>query len=231
MGSWIHETIYWKCIDVFWRKWLLIANVVFGITGIVIAIAGAGAITQTEQVQEEVVILEFFDLTLLAWAVMLTGLMTIAVASIGFMGALKYKVSYLKVYTFILFLVCCLELGVGIYLASLEVDVLSSFWFEETADGFGRRIAYQTYFDCCGWATVTDTYPYPGGGLGPECHNYAISLTCRQATEDWMGVYIAPIAVAVVIIPLFQIISLAGSCMILQFAGSQTVEEDHAFSY
>ena len=55
------------------------------------------AISQTETVQKEVVILEFFDLTLLAWAVMLTGFMTIVTAALGFWGALNYKVSYLKV--------------------------------------------------------------------------------------------------------------------------------------
>ena len=140
---------------------------------------------ETETVQEEVVILQWFDLSLLAWAVFFSGLLTIVTGGVGFYGAYHAKLTYMKVvlllkwyssdcivqYTFILFMVCCLELGIGIYLATLEVDVLEQFWFEDTDTGYGRRESFQEYFQCCGWSSLTDSYPYPGGGSSLFCPN------------------------------------------------------------
>lgn len=224
-----------KCAD--WvaeklaRNWILGVNVLFFLFAIILMIMAVGAITQVAQVTENVVILQFFDLTLMAWCIFLMGLMTLITSVLGFYGAYSWKVTPIKVYTFILFMVICLELGVGIYIFQLDVDSLESFWFTDTDVGYDRRESYQGYFDCCGWNTITDSYPYPGGGLGPECHDFGIALTCRQASVNWMDEYILPISTAIIIVPMIEFISLIGAFFIMATAGQQSNGRDFDFHY
>jgi hypothetical protein len=117
------------------RPWLIGINLILMVCGALITILGIVGIAETSTIQESAAILEWFNLLLLAWAVFITGILLSVTAFAGFWGAYNTVTSFLKMYTFILFLVFCLELGIGIYLASIDVDVLSSFWFEDTELG------------------------------------------------------------------------------------------------
>ena len=68
--------------------------------GIILIIMALAAITQIDDAMEEVAILRFFDLTLMAWCIFITALMTIITSALGFVGAWAYKVNMIKVVPF-----------------------------------------------------------------------------------------------------------------------------------
>lgn len=219
------------CAEKLSRNWLIIVNVLFIVCGVGIFMGGFLALNLDITSDPSYDILRAFDIELLAWAILFTGATLILTSFFGLYGAYFYLIRPLKTYTLVLFLICAMEMGLGIYLSTLDVDALSDFWFEDTDAAYGRREAYQDYFQCCGWNTVTDTYPFPGGGLGPACPDPAISISCVQATQDFLAQYINPITIVIIIVPSIQVISLMGACTILFYQEGNVQKMDDAFNH
>jgi hypothetical protein len=226
LGTWLAEGPF--------QKWLIVINILFGLFGTVMIIMGILGIYQADELSEEAGgLLDSFDTDSIAVLVIICGVGTVVTAFCGFTGAYQRLTTRIKAYATILFLTFCMEIGMAIYMYGLDADDAKEYWFEDTADGYELRESVQTYFSCCGWDLLTDSMPLPGGGLGPACHDYAIRLTCLQASRNWIDEWIYPAALLSLIVISLETVSLVAACTILFTVETSTKVdgEDEAFDY
>jgi len=210
----------------FTRIVLLAINTFFFGAGVLIVILGAVAKGKADQFEHDAEIFHWYQAGVSTAILIATGAGTMFTSAVGFLGVYKRWTTCLKIYTVIMFLVCVLQLAIGIFLFTRDVDKqIEDYWFDPTTNGVTQRSDYQYVRSCCGWATTTDSrtqawgptncppafvpgyewQPRPEGAWPP----------CRQATIDWVHQYINPISVAAIVLSVFQFIALAGSCFII----------------
>jgi len=206
------------------RYLVIFINVLFKAFGIAILVAGFVAFNKASDLESNAAIFQALNVKLVASVIVSVGIATIVASSSGCLGAVFQNTTCLKAYVIVLFAICCLQIAIGSYLISLNVDDLESVWAEDTQQGEDRREAYQNYMQCCGWEWVTDSMPEtPCPGL--------YTTSCSQATKNIMAKYMTPVALAAVIIGVLEILSLLSTCIII-FA-SQRKEDywDNPFGY
>jgi len=210
----------------FTRVLLLGINCFFFGAGVLIVILGAVANANADQFEADASIFHWYQAGVSTAILIATGAGTIATATVGFIGVYFRWTTCLKLYTIVMFLVCALQLAIGIFLFTRNVNTqISDYWFDPTATGLDNRSAYQVTRSCCGWATTTDTRTQAWGPTdcppafvpGYEWVPRAPGAwpPCEQATIDWVHKYIDPISVAAIVLSVFQFVALSGSCFIV----------------
>eukprot|EP00456_Euglypha_rotunda_P000002 TRINITY_DN0_c0_g1_i4.p1 TRINITY_DN0_c0_g1~~TRINITY_DN0_c0_g1_i4.p1 ORF type:complete len:228 (+),score=24.70 TRINITY_DN0_c0_g1_i4:87-770(+) len=191
----------------FTRILLLGINCFFMGAGILIVILGSVAKKSADQFEKDAEIFHWYQAGVSTAILIATGAGTIATSLVGFAGVYFRWTTCLKIYTIVMFGVCALQLAIGIFLFTRDVDTqIEDYWFDPTQDGLNNRVDYQATRDCCGWTTTTDSrtqawgptncpaafvpgyewQPRPDGAWPP----------CRVATIDWVKDYIDPISIA-----------------------------------
>jgi len=202
-------------------------NIFFLGAGILIIILGAVSIGKAAQFEQQSTLFRNMDTRVACAILIATGAGTVATAILGFIGVAFRWATTMKLYTVIMFLVCVLQLAMGIFLFVRNPQkVEGDLWFDPTADGIVTRVAYQNYLKCCGWDLTIDTRTDAWGPT--DCPigyvwGYEEGLPgawppCRKATEDWMKKYMNPISQAAIVLAVFQFVALSGSCFIVMVA-------------
>jgi len=206
------------------RYIVVLVNVAFIVMGIIIMITGFVAYGLAQNVESSAIIFRSLQVSLIAELITITGLMTIAISLTGCYGAYMKDSNYLKFYAVSLFIVCCIQLGMGAYLMSLNVDSLYNTWAQDDTQGEEQREDYENYMHCCGWDWVTDSMPET------PCDGYRV--TCKQATQNWLNSHMASVAAAAVGIAVVELVSLIATCIIIATSGKKSEDfYDSPFSY
>jgi len=197
--------------------------------GILIIILGAVAIGKAAQFEAQSSLFQFMDTRVSCAILIATGAGSVAVAIVGFVGVAFKMPNTMKLYTVIMFLVCTLQLAMGIFLFTRDPNkVEGDLWFDPTAQGITVRVAYQNYLACCGWENTIDTQtdawgptPCPIGFVyGWEDTPPADGAwpPCWTATTTWLAHYMNPLSEAAIVLSVFQFIAISGSCFIVMVA-------------
>jgi len=204
-------------------------NVFFLGAGLLIIILGAVAIGKAAQFESQSSLFQYMDTRVACAILIATGAGTVAVAIVGFVGVAFKMPNTMKLYTVIMFLVCTLQLAMGIFLFTRSPNTVEGdLWFDPTAQGVAVRTSYQNFLDCCGWENTIDTQtdawgptPCPIGFVyGWEAQPRAPGAwpPCWTATNTWLAKYMNPISEAAIVLSVFQFIALTGSCFIVMVA-------------
>jgi len=213
----------------FTRILLLGINFFFLGAGLLIVIIGAVSKSNADGFEKDAPMFHWYQSSISCAILIATGAGTIATSIVGFLGVYFRWTTCLKIYTIVMFGVCALQLAIGIFLFTRNVDTqIEDYWFDPTSDGVSERQKYQVTRDCCGWRTTTDTRTQAWGPT--DCPQHFVPgyewepqpanawPPCRQATIDWVHTYIDPISTAAIVLSVFQFIALAGSCWIVMVA-------------
>lgn len=207
----------------------MIINIFFLGAGILIVILGSVAIGKAGQFEASSQLFQNMDTEVSCAILIATGAGTIATAIVGFVGVAFKWTTTLKLYTVIMFLVCVLQLAMGIFLFTRNPDkIMGDLWFDPTADGIVTRTSYQNYLRCCGWYNTIDSRTDAWGPTDPpigfvygweeEPRNPGAWPPCLTATQDWLKKYLNPLSVAAIVLAVFQFVALSGSCFIIMIA-------------
>eukprot|EP00808_Paulinella_micropora_P019947 g80536.t1 len=149
-----------------------------------------------------------------------TGIACVTVALLGMLGAYKRYPTLLKAYIVLMFLILMLQMAMGIYMKSTDVEgTIQKEFLKDTPEGQQNRIAYQNYLECCGWNhPLIDTLALDD----PYCPWYEIgsTRTCADATADWLQKYAGPVAGLAVALAVLELIALSASCFVVMNAKS-----------
>jgi len=208
---------------------LMAINIFFLGAGLLIIILGAVAIGKAAQFEAQSTLFRYMDTRVSCAILIATGAGTVAVAIVGFVGVAFKMPNTMKLYTVVMFLVCTLQLAMGIFLYSRDPNkVEGDLWFDPTAQGITVRVAYQNYLSCCGWENTIDTQtdawgptPCPIGfvyGWEAEPRAPGAWPPCWHATNIFLASKMNPISVAAIVLSVFQFIALTGSCFIVMVA-------------
>jgi len=192
--------------------------------GLAITIAGSVAYSKSGQLENSAEIFKTLNVKLIAAFIVSLGIATIVTSLSGFVGAATKNTTFLKIYAVILFCVCAIQLGIGSYMVTLNVDDLRAEWFKDTDQGEARREQYQDYMDCCGFEFITDSQPET------ECPSNS-KTSCKDATMAFMKKYLAPVAVIAVVIAVIELISLTATCIIIATSATKEDFYDNPFGY
>jgi len=204
-------------------------NIFFLGAGILIVILGAVAIGKAAQFEAASTLFRNLDTRVSCAILIATGAGTIATAIVGFVGVAFRWTTTLKLYTVIMFLVCVLQLAMGIFLYTRDPDKIEgSLWFDPTANGIAPRTAYQNYLKCAGWYNTIDSRTDAWGPTDPPI-GYVYGWEevpplpgawppCLIATQNWLKKYINPLSQAAIVLAVFQFVALLGSCFIIMVA-------------
>jgi len=118
----------------------------------------------------------------------------------------KLRRLLLSAYLFTLFCVMLIQLCMCVFLyqygtAQALDDVVEDRWFEEGEEALQRRIDYQDYFDCCGWANAYDSR---ASGYNTPCPR-TNPTACREATIDWFNEQFFPIAIFGIVLAICEV--------------------------
>jgi len=206
------------------RYIVVLVNVAFIVMGCIIMITGAAAYAKAQSVENSAVIFRTLNVSLIGELITCAGLITIVISLTGCYGAIARDPNYLKFYAISLFIIVCIQLGMGAYLMSLNIDSLYNTWATDTDQGEQNREDYENYMHCCGWDYVTDSMPET------PCAGYRV--TCKQATKDFISKYMGPVAAAAVAIAVIELVSLIATLVVI-FSSGKKVEDfyDNPFSY
>jgi len=204
-------------------------NIFFLGAGILIVILGAVAVGKAAQFEANSNLFKYMDARVACAILIATGAGTIATAIVGFVATAFRWATTMKLYTVIMFLVCTLQLAMGIFLYTRDPQkVEGDLWFDPTANGITTRVAYQNFLQCCGWENTIDTRTDAWGPT--ECpigYVYGWEESpqapgawppCYYATTQWLKKYMNPISQAAIVLSVFQFVALTGSCFIVMTA-------------
>jgi len=204
-------------------------NVFFLGAGLLIIILGAVAIGKAAQFESQSSLFQYMDTRVACAILIATGAGTVAVAIVGFVGVAFKMPNTMKLYTVIMFLVCTLQLAMGIFLFTRSPNTVEGdLWFDPTAQGVAVRTSYQNYLGCCGWENTIDTQTDAWGptpcpikfvyGWEDQPRAPGANPPCWTATNTWLAKYMNPISEAAIVLSVFQFIALTGSCFIVMVA-------------
>jgi len=208
----------------FTRVILMAINIFFLGAGVLIVIFASVSIGKAAQFEQQSNLFQNMDTRVSCAILIATGAGTIAVAIMGFVAVTFRWTTTLKLYTVIMFLVCTLQLAMGIFLYTRNPDkIMGDLWFDPTAPGIATRVAYQNFLSCCGWYNTIDTQTDAWGPTtcpvgyiwGYEDGLAGAWPPCLPATQKWLKSYIIPLAEAAVVLAVFQFVALSGSCFII----------------
>jgi len=204
-------------------------NVFFLGAGLLIIILGAVAIGKAAQFESQSSLFQYMDTRVACAILIATGAGTVAVAIVGFVGVAFKMPNTMKLYTVIMFLVCTLQLAMGIFLFTRSPNTVEGdLWFDPTAQGVAVRTSYQNFLGCCGWENTIDTQTDAWGptpcpikfvyGWEDQPRAPGANPPCWTATNTWLAKYMNPISEAAIVLSVFQFIALSGSCFIVMVA-------------
>jgi len=213
----------------FTRIILMAINIFFMGAGILIVILGAVSLGKAAQFEDQSSLFRNMDTKVSCAILIATGAGSIATAIVGFIGVAFRWATTMKLYTVIMFLVCTLQLSMGIFLFTRNPEkVEGDLWFDPTTDGVTTRIAYQNYLKCCGWENTIDTRTDAWGPTDcPIGYVYGWEEVpqrpgawppCLTATQKWLKNYMNPLSQAAIVLAVFQFLALTGSCFIVMVA-------------
>jgi len=213
----------------FTRIVLMAINVFFLGAGLLIIILGAVAIGKAAQFESQSSLFQYMDTRVACAILIATGAGTVAVAIVGFVGVAFKMPNTMKLYTVIMFLVCTLQLAMGIFLFTRSPNTVEGdLWFDPTAQGVAVRTSYQNFLGCCGWENTIDTQTDAWGptpcpikfvyGWEDQPRAPGANPPCWTATNTWLAKYMNPISEAAIVLSVFQFIALTGSCFIVMVA-------------
>jgi len=201
------------------RFLIVFVNIMFLMLGIAIVILGSYGIYQGGKAVKGAQLLKQLDVVLIGGIITASGAVTVIISIAGMLGACKQWAKCLKVYALVLFIVCAIQLAIGIYLSTLTVNSLESTWAEDSEDGQSRRVDYQDFFKCCGWIFITDSLGY----LNTPCPDAGyVTLTCAQATLNYVHTYIDPVALGATIVASVELVAMSLACFVIMTQKGET---------
>jgi len=151
-----------KCFTIFQRI-TVVSNIIFALFAILLIVLGGVAVKELGQYSV------FTKVTIPAGLIVL-GLILIGIILLGVLGSFKKSTKLLAAYFVLLFMFIICEFGVGGGAYTLRNSIPTT--LEKSWASFSDvdRSNQQTYWQCCGWANITD---FPGS----NCWTYNSTTT------------------------------------------------------
>lgn len=188
-------------------------------------VVGIVGTVRGQEIEDNAEIMTTWKIKDISLIILISGAGGVGASICGFVGSVKHIPNLLKLFIGLIFLTCIIQIAMGIYMNTLNLDDQEEMWFEATSEGYANRVQFQDYFECCGWNTYTDSVPPPQSTLCPVTRDQ----TCSQAAQTFLDDEVLPIAFAALIIALIEAVALTSACFLIMRKG-ETVFED-AFHY
>jgi len=216
---------------------LFIMNITFLVTGIAMIITGVYGVLQGSDIREEVWLLNDLPLETVSWVVMFVGIGILSITFCGFIGGWKEGRDpgsgrgLLVIYIFFVIAAVFTQMLMGIFMYEYHSTgtldaVVEDYWFEETDVARERRIDYQQYFDCCGWADNKDSL---ASGYNTPCPISEYGLepsSCRAATMSYLAQYYLPVAIFCISIAVLECIASFATFGVLLAQKEKSIAEE-----
>jgi hypothetical protein len=231
------------------KKTILVTAFVFAMMGIAVIVTSTTAIEETSDFESAAPLFRKSAMDVASQVVVVCGAVTMAFSFLGLAGVHYNQVGFLKSYIVIVGCVIVLQLGMGSFLISRDINSDLGPSFKDTSQGqanIDSRQRYMDYLHCCGWSVSYDME-----GDGPQCtgspggpgyssgctdQNGAVQLECwppcEQATQDFVDTNVYPCGLAAVVIAALELPFLLLSCWIIMKTKKDTDDfHDDPFHY
>jgi hypothetical protein len=174
-----------------------------------------------------------FNTATLITIVFASGICTVVACIIGFIGAWKRNLTMLKFYSVFIITVILIQLAMGIYLTTLDVNDLRVNWYQQgdSDEGIQRRKDFQNFLECCGfdyWYDSLGVYQTPCP-FAPSTARPDAPSSCKDAARAYIKKWVAPVAAAAVAIACLEIAALGATLYIVMKNRAKNYES--AFDY
>jgi len=201
-------------------KIFTIATFILLLASLSLTALGIWGLIEAGDLRERAELLSDLPVEAVAYCIIFLGGISSLACYAGLHGSCTTKAHYrrllLSIYLFTLFCVMLIQLCMSVFLYQYGTeqalnDVVEDRWFEEGEDAMNRRVNYQDYFDCCGWANAYDSR---ASGYNTPCPRSDPSA-CRQATMDWFNSQFFPIAIFGMVLAICEVFAVGATVGIL----------------
>lgn len=209
------------------RTIIIFVNILYCLTGLITLSFGVWGFYQAEDIQENVDLLEDFDLERMMISIICIGIAMTLTTILGLKGAIPVppRRKLLTVYLFIIYGVVMVQLVLGVYVAIFDTGLVNQKveekWFVEGPAALNSRVKYQNYFVCCGWNNIYDSRAQPYKTPCP----FSAPESCKEKTLELMKENLTPIAITVITFAATQIAALISTAGLLCLSKENTEEE------
>merc|ERR1740133_332978 len=185
--------------------WIVIGiNCVFVILGIIIIASASSTLSQAETLSSMALINEL-DVSTIAQVITFSGIGTL-------IAFFKWR-KVLLIYLILLFILCITQLSMSSILENKDAQDLYVSWSQPTKRRVIDREAVMTYFECCGFERVTDSYQ-----LNP-CHidleKYPKTQSCRDKINEYIQEDLKPLSTASTGVGIVEILAIIATLAII----------------
>ena len=159
-------------------------------------------------------VISSFDLPAFNLILVVTACVTIGLALLGVYGAWRYALQLLKLYLLALLAIISIQIAMGIYLLTLNMDDVRTSWNQETPAARQSRVDIQNSLTCCGYDTWTDSIGYlhtpcPYAPTAPvSAAAFRQPQTCQVAVRSYVDRWLVPVAVAAIVLAVVEIMAV-----------------------
>jgi len=192
-------------------------NCLFLAAGIIVLICGIVAATSTQDFRANADLFRKTNINAGCTTILVCGAVTIFSTVLGFVGVAKANLVMLKGYVVLVGVTVCMQLAMGSFATSRDVDkAISKYWFQQVDDDARiQKEDYQNYLSCCGWYQLRDSF---GTGMplcDLKCYVDNSCPSCLGATKDWIHKKVDPGALGAIICALVELLALVPSCYVI----------------
>ena len=204
-------------------RWLVLAvNALFfclGAAVLILSIFGFSYFFSSSSSASSVV--SSFDLPAFNVIILVTACVTIGLALLGSYAAFKYNLQLLKLYLLALIAIISIQIAMGIYLLTLDMNDVRTSWNEETPSARQTRINIQNSLTCCGYDQWTDALSYlqtpcPYAPTAPvQASAFTPPQTCQTAVRNYVNRWLVPVAVAAIVLAVVEMMAVGTTGFII----------------
>jgi len=213
------------------RTIVIVTNIIFFLLGIIMLSIALVGYTKSQTMKNNTDIMNSLNLGLLTIVIVVAAAATVFTSFLGFTGAYFKNMLTLKLYVVLVLMTFITQLVMGAYLLNIDMSGLRTSWEQDDSVGRNRRATLQTYMNCCGFDTWSDSL----GTLHTPCPylptypQYTVPQTCYTAATNFVRGWLNPIATAAIAIGCIESVA-----MCITFAlifKSKDRNSDTAFDY
>ena len=159
-------------------------------------------------------VISSFDLPAFNLIIVVTACVTIALSLLGTFAASRYQLQLLKLYLLALLATISIQIAMGIYLLTLNMDDVRTTWNQETPSARTSRVDIQNSLTCCGYDTWTDSIgflqtPCPFAPMAPVSASlWRPPQTCQVAVKSYVNRWLLPVAVAAIVLAVVEMMAV-----------------------
>lgn len=155
---------------------------------------GIAAWASAQEAESDAPGIDTMRLVFVSRMIFVMGCATAGLAVLALFGKMKKIRQILQMYAIGIFVVCIIQLAMGIWLYTVEVT--DEIMENVEREGSGAYLEYQKWGKCCYWQEFPD--------WGVNCHiDDKIPPFCKDATVSWLESTMYPLAA----------VTIAGSCL------------------